>query len=104
MTFEHFWQGYHRVLYPQPADVVVYTTGYVVEKDKHGYTRGQACHTGIIVEVEAGGRDKTGSITVQSKPVRMGTEAVLHPLKVVPPHLFNVAGGGPFCYFYRKTA
>ena len=24
--------GYHRILYPQPGDLVVYTTGYVVEK------------------------------------------------------------------------
>jgi tetratricopeptide (TPR) repeat protein len=40
--------GYHRVLYPAAADVVIYTTGYVVEKDKHGFTRGQACHAGAL--------------------------------------------------------
>ena len=60
--------GYHRVLYPEPADIAVYTTGYVVERDKIGFVRGQACHAGLVVEVErgsAGGELKTGSVTVQ---------------------------------------
>ena len=70
--------------------------------------RGQACHAGLVVEVEGGSAGdelglKTGAITVQSKPVRTNAQAVRHPLKVVPAHLFNVAGGGPFCYFYRRT-
>ena len=95
--------GYHRVLIPQAGDVVVYTTGYVVEQDKLGYTRGQACHAGVVVEVEVAGGEGTGRVTVQSKPVRQNATAIRHPLKVVPPHLFNVAGGGPFCYFYRKN-
>jgi len=72
-----------------------------------GYTRGQACHVALVVEVQHGVRNgaegKAGNITVQSKPVKQNSQAVRHPLKLVPPHLFNVAGGGPFCYFYRKT-
>jgi len=93
-----------RVIFPQPGDVAVYTTGYVVEKDKLGFTRGQACHAALVVEVESGSSDAKGSIIVQSKPVRLSAQAVRHPLKTVPAHLFKVPGGGPFCYFYRKIA
>jgi hypothetical protein len=33
--------GYHRKFNPQEGDVVIYTTGDVVEKDKKGMLRGQ---------------------------------------------------------------
>ena len=45
---------------------------------------------------------RRSSVTVQSKLSKESPRALRHPLRVVPPLAFNVAGGGPFVYFYRK--
>jgi len=101
--------NFTRVILPQPGDLAVYTSGYVVEKDRLGFTRGQAALMAAVVHVDPAPADGEPvppggiSVLVQSKPCKEAPCGYRHPLRVVPPNLFSVPGGGPFVYFYRRS-
>jgi len=97
--------GLTRAVVPQVGDLAVYTTGYVVEKDKIGLARGQAAHAAIVVQVDLpSAAGEKGEVIVQSKISKASGRALRHPVRVIPPINFNVAGGGPYVYFYREAA
>lgn len=136
------------------GDIAVYTTGYVVERDKLGFVRGQAALMAAVVHVdpfppdnqpvpegppplsrsgvggagaEGGGGRGRGALGARPLQACQGSLLRVHPplltrarlfaprsrchvrcryrhaLRVVPPHLFSVPGGGPFVYFYRRS-
>jgi hypothetical protein len=71
------------------TEAQVYTVGYVVEKDKVGFTRGQAAHAAIVVDVampESG--DGKGSVS--------------HPSFCPVPHTRPQRSlASHACYFYQ---
>ncbi|EKX55090.1 hypothetical protein GUITHDRAFT_99724 [Guillardia theta CCMP2712] len=79
--------NFHRVILPQPGDLAVFTCGYVVEKDK--------------VKSKSDGSSED-AIWIQSKFQRNQDVAYRHRIDHLPPHIFDVAGGGPFVYFFRR--